>query len=151
MGDNLNQHNPNFIVLQSGIGVWLRVIWSNLCTSAQSPYSQQTFEQKKKDSWKLQFPSFTWEIETTDWLGSNSPIGPLETLLAPSEIWAASCWGNAVTVTSTLTFPCYKVLHWSFAVWLEVPYLTHMSLLQLLRSFFGHQGGLLKGYIYTCI
>lgn len=41
MGDNLKQHNPNFIVLQSGMGAWLRVIGSNLCTSAQSLFEQE--------------------------------------------------------------------------------------------------------------
>lgn len=44
MGDNLKQHNPNFIVLQSGMGAWLRVIGSNLCTSVRL--------NKKKDSCK---------------------------------------------------------------------------------------------------
>lgn len=100
MGDNLKQHNPNSIVLQSGIGVWLRVIWSNLCTLAQSLIPSRRLN-KKKGSW-LEFPSFTWEFKTTDWDGSNFPIGPLQALLAPSGIWAASWWGNAVTVTSSL-------------------------------------------------
>lgn len=47
MGDNLKQHNPNFIVLQSGIEVWLRVIWSNLCTVAQSPIQNRHLKEGK--------------------------------------------------------------------------------------------------------
>lgn len=47
MGDNLKQHNPNFIVLQSGIGVWLWVIWSNLCTLAQSLIPSRHLNKKR--------------------------------------------------------------------------------------------------------
>lgn len=49
MGDNLKQHNPNFIVLQSGIGVWLWVIWSNLCTLAQSFILSRHLNKKKEN------------------------------------------------------------------------------------------------------
>jgi len=121
MGDNLKQHNPNFIVLQSGIEVWLWVIWSNLCTVAQSLRIDNW--KKKKGAW-LEFPSFTYEFRTTYWDGYNLLIGPLQALLAPSEILASSWWGNTFTVIISLNIQLWPVSPLNFCCLTEVSLIT---------------------------
>lgn len=123
MGDNLKQHNPNFIVLQSGIGVWLWVIWSNLCTLAQSLFLSRHLNKKKENFRFLESTVSIIHLRVQNhwlrWLQiPNWELGPRRHcwhLQKFGQHW----WGNTATVEHSLVTKCSTevlLFDWKFLI-----------------------------------
>lgn len=148
MGDNLKQHNPNFIVLQSGIEVWLWVIWSNLCTLAQSLIQNRHLKEEKGYLTRVSI-IYVWVQNCLLWwlqlphlafIDTASTFRNFGTILIRQQFhsyYLFKCSVVAIFSTEVLLFD------WKFLISLNI------NLFQLLRRFW-HQGVLLtwNRYIY---